>query len=188
MYLLLLLLWIIFNGKITWEIVLIGAVVVGILYAFACRFMGFHIKREIFVYRHPIKILHYLIVLLWEILKANFVTLKTVLSVHKKPEPALISFQVDLKTDIGRTLLANSITLTPGTITVALQDNRYTVHCLDRSMGEGIEDSVFVRLIRSLEDDYIREAGHAHLGGRREKKQVLTVDETPGKDGEQNGN
>lgn len=48
-------------------------------------------------------------------------------------------------------LLANSITLTPGTITVALEDNEYTVHCLDRRFGEGLADSSFVRLLHKIE-------------------------------------
>ena len=45
----------------------------------------------------------------------------------------------------------NSITLTPGTIAVALEDNEYTVHCLDRRFGEGLADSSFVRLLHKIE-------------------------------------
>ena len=48
-------------------------------------------------------------------------------------------------------MLANAITLTPGTITVSLEDNRYTVHCLDESMAEGMNESVFVDYIEKLE-------------------------------------
>ena len=46
---------------------------------------------------------------------------------------------------------ANSITLTPGTITVSLTDNEYTVHCLDKELAEGISSSVFVKLLTKLE-------------------------------------
>ena len=78
-------------------------------------------------------------------------TLKLVASPHIRVQPVIVRFKTDLKTKTARVLLANSITLTPGTITVALQDNEYTVHCLDRRFSEGLSDSVFVRLLHKIE-------------------------------------
>ena len=49
-------------------------------------------------------------------------------------------------------LLANSITLTPGTITVSVEDDRFCVHCLDKELAEGMEDSVFVKLLEEMEE------------------------------------
>ena len=49
--------------------------------------------------------------------------------------------------------LANSITLTPGTITVSLKDDTYEVHCLDKGLSEGIEDSCFVKLLKEMEEE-----------------------------------
>ena len=49
-------------------------------------------------------------------------------------------------------MLANAITLTPGTITVTLEGSEYTVHCLDESMAEGIQDSEFVKYILKFEE------------------------------------
>lgn len=72
-------------------------------------------------------------------------------SPHIRVQPVIVRFKTDLKTKTARVLLANSITLTPGTITVALQDNEYTVHCLDRRFSEGLSDSVFVRLLHKIE-------------------------------------
>ena len=46
MYVLFVLLWIIFNGKFTWEILWIGAIVSALLYWFVCRFMGYSIKKD----------------------------------------------------------------------------------------------------------------------------------------------
>jgi len=48
-------------------------------------------------------------------------------------------------------LLANSITLTPGTITVSLDDDEYTIHCLDASLAEGLENSEFEKALMKLE-------------------------------------
>mgnify|MGYP002513500138 CR=1 FL=1 len=55
------------------------------------------------------------------------------------------------ETAAGRTALANAITLTPGTITVLLEDDVYTVHCLDESLAEGMNESVFVKMIEEIE-------------------------------------
>ena len=62
-----------------------------------------------------------------------------------------MTFRTDLKTDYGKFLLANSITLTPGTITVQVEGDRLTVHCLDKSMLDTSPDGTFQRWIRRLE-------------------------------------
>ena len=66
-------------------------------------------------------------------------------------EPAVVRFKTDLKSAPARIMLANSITLTPGTITVSLTGDEYVVHCLDKSLAEGINSSIFVTLLRRLE-------------------------------------
>ena len=154
MYLLLFLLWVIFNGQLTLEIALFGIVIAGLIYAFMCKFMDYSIYRDLYVFKRFFKIVRYLFVLVWEILKANTAVIRMVLSVHKEPQPEIVTFTVGLKTNVGRALLANSITLTPGTITVALEEDRFIVHCLAKSRAEGIDTSVFVRLITDMEGDY----------------------------------
>ncbi len=61
-------------------------------------------------------------------------------------------FNIPFKTDTARFLLANSITLTPGTITVAVEGDKFIVHCLDKTLAEGIESSVFVKLLKKIEN------------------------------------
>lgn len=50
----------------------------------------------------------------------------------REPEPVLVRFQTGIRTQTGQTVLANSITLTPGTITADLEEGNYIVHSLDR--------------------------------------------------------
>lgn len=154
MYLLLVLLWIIFNGQVTLEIVLFGIVISGLIYLFMCKFMDFSMYMDLYICKRALKIMRYICVLVWEILKANKAVIGLVLSVRRKPDPAIVTFTVDLQTNVGKALLANSITLTPGTITVALEEDKFVVHCLDKSFAEGIDSSVFVRLIADMEGDY----------------------------------
>ena len=59
----------------------------------------------------------------------------------------------DLKSETAKVMLANSITLTPGTITVSLEDDTLLVHCLDKTLSEGMEDSEFVKMLEKLEGE-----------------------------------
>ena len=93
----------------------------------------------------------YFYVLIQEIVKANLCVLKIIISPEIQPEPALVYFGTDLQSELSKVILANSITLTPGTITVSLEDNRFCVHCLDRELAEGMENSVFVELLKKME-------------------------------------
>ena len=151
MYILFFLLWVIFNGQVTLEIVLFGIVIAGAVYAFCCKFLDYSTRKDWIILRKSGYIIAYLGVLIWEIVKANAATLTFIVSPHVRVQPVIVRFKTDLKTKTARVLLANSITLTPGTITVSLQDNVYTVHCLDKQFGEGLSDSTFVWLLHKIE-------------------------------------
>ena len=109
-------------------------------------------KKEWQTVKHFPWLLKYLGVLLVEIIKANFAVIRLILSPKLEPEPILVHFKKPMKKDAHKVLLANSITLTPGTITVSLDDGLYTVHCLDRSMAEGLATSRFVQLLQKMEE------------------------------------
>lgn len=151
MFLLYFILWIIFNGKVTLEICLFGIVIASAVFAFTCKFMDYSIAREKMAIRRVFKMLHYICVLVIEIVKANFAVIHLILSEKEEVEPVLVSFEANMKTTAGKAFLANAITLTPGTITVTLEGSRYLVHCLDESMSEGMDHSVFVELLEDLE-------------------------------------
>ena len=87
---------------------------------------------------------------MWEIHKANLTVVGFILS-KKETKPVLVTFESKLKTDTANVLLSHSITLTPGTITVELKGNTFVVHCLDESLADGIDDSVFVRILKKFE-------------------------------------
>ncbi len=151
MYLLFFLLWIIFNGKITAEIVLFGLVISAAVYRFVCKFMDFSPKKELMYLKKSGYLIQYLFALIKEIVTANFATLRLVCSSSHEVEPVLIQFDMNFKSDTSKFMLANSITLTPGTITVSVEGNTFTVHCLDKSLAQGIETSVFVKLLEKME-------------------------------------
>jgi multicomponent Na+:H+ antiporter subunit E len=82
----------------------------------------------------------YSVWLLREIAVANWQVMKIVMSPRLPIDPAIVRFRTGLTTDLGRTVLANSITLTPGTITVQVSDDEFLVHAL--KVGPGIANHI----------------------------------------------
>lgn len=153
MYVLFLLAWIIFNGNITLEIFIFGVVIAAVMLAFMCKFMDYSLKKELNVYKKSIWFLAYAILLLREIVKANLTIIPKILTVEEEMDPIIVKFRTSLKSDFTRMLLANSITLTPGTITVSLEGDEYTIHCLDTSLAEGLESSDFEKALKKLDGE-----------------------------------
>lgn len=151
MYILFFLIWIIFNGQLTWEIVAVGAVIAGLMYAFICKFLDYKPQTDLLIGKKLFLILYYVVVLVKEIIKANFTVIRMITSSQIEMEPVIVRFKTTLKTTPARILLANSITLTPGTITVFMEEDEFVVHCLDKELAAGINSSVFVDLLERLE-------------------------------------
>lgn len=151
MYFVFLALWIIFNGNFTLEIFLFGLAVAGCMYAFICKFMDFSIQKDIRLWKRSFLIFRYIVILVIEIIKANVTAMKLLFSEKEAVEPVLVHFQTSLKTKAAKVVLANSITLTPGTITVSLEGNDLWVHCLDKSLSEGLSESVFAKELEKIE-------------------------------------
>ena len=151
MFVVLLLIWIIFNGKFNLEILLFGLVIAGAVFAYMSRFMNYGIKRELEFYRRLPGFLHYVFVLVWEILMANLNVCRLILSEKEEIDPAIVEVKSVMKTTTGRAFYANAITLTPGTITVTLDDDTCVVHCLDDTLAQGLVDSRLEQLLHELE-------------------------------------
>lgn len=152
MFLLLFAVWLMLNGRITVEIVSLGLALCAVLYWAAWRLLGFSPRRELSLFRRLPQAIAYLLLLVWNVLVSNVQVMAVILSPRAgRVEPRLVRFQSPVKTSLGEVILANSITLTPGTFTAGLFDGQYCVHALDESFAGGMEDSGFVRAIRNME-------------------------------------
>lgn len=152
MFILLLLIWFIFNGKITVELTVLGIILCACIYLFMCKFMDYSIKQDIAIMEKSLFFLYYIGVLIVEIVKSNLQVMHLVLSDREVAEPVIIEYRTRLKTRIGRVILANSITLTPGTITISLEEDELIIHCLDKTMAEGMDDLIFEELLERMEN------------------------------------
>ena len=151
MFLILFFLWVIFNGKVTTEIVIFGVCIAAAVECFMYRYMDYSPKVTISLFKNLLRIFHYGAVLVKEVVKANLQVISLIFSTKYEVEPQIIHFKSNLKSEAAKVTLANSITLTPGTITISVEEDTFTVLCLDKEFGEGIEDSQFVHLLEEME-------------------------------------
>lgn len=151
MFVVFFMMWVIFNGQWTTEIALLGLFLCAALYLFTWKFMGYGPRQEWSAVKRLPRALAYARTLLVEIFKANIHVMHFILTPKYEVEPELRGFKTKLRYDTARAVLADSITLTPGTITVQVEGDRFLVHCLDKTLGEGLEDSDFERRLLEME-------------------------------------
>ncbi len=149
MFVVLFLLWVVFNGKLNWEIAIFGVVLAGAVYAFSCAFLGYNPKKELAAVKKLPAALRYLCLLVSEIVKSNLALIRIVYSPEIEVKPQLVTFKTPLKGAL-KSVLADCITVTPGTITVHCEEDSLTVHCLDRSFADGIEDTEFQQKLLAM--------------------------------------
>lgn len=160
MFVLLYLIWLILNGRITLEICLIGMPVCGAVFLFMLKFLDYSMEKEKRVYRLIPWCIHYLLNLLVEIFKANLHVLRLVLICPHRIHPVRVWINMPVSSRLGKVLLANSITLTPGTITVECHDDSMLIHCLTEEFSEELETSSFVKLLKQMEGE---SGGNKHV-------------------------
>lgn len=158
MFILYFALWVVLNGRWTTEIGVFGLVFAAVAYAFTWKYMGLSPKVDVSLMMRIPSALRYGMTLLLEIVKANLTVSRIIFSGSEEVRPQLVQFDVDLKKNRHLVALANSITLTPGTITVDLHDNHFLVHALDESMVEGLDDGVFVQQLMQMEKAHMAPA------------------------------
>ena len=102
--------------------------------------------------------LRFLLYLPWLLYQIMLSTLHvTFLALHPKMkdqiDPTIVTFKTKLKTDIAKVALANSITLTPGTITIRIEDQVFYVHAISRKAAAGLPGEMEDRLAKVFERD-----------------------------------
>ena len=151
MFVILLALWLVFAGSVTLTNLLLGALVAGLITLFCTKFMGYSTKRFYRGFSKADEIAVYLLYLLKEIVRENFDVLRFIYR-KGQSKPTLVHFRGEVQSDPLRVLVANSITLTPGTYTVKLEGDEYAVHALDEYFQVDIEYSAFFKMARKVEE------------------------------------
>ncbi len=152
LFLILLLVWLLLTSSLHWQSLATGAVVALILALFLGRTYARLGLPPISLKRIWYFIL-YLAVLLQEIVRANLDVAYRVLHPKLPIKPGIVVIKTELRQDIARTILANSITLTPGTFTLDVIGDTLLIHWID-VRSEDPEETT--RLIGQRFERYLR--------------------------------
>ncbi len=137
LWLTLFIIWVIANGTLAYNTLIAGAVVSAII---ALVFASF--SRVYSVIRWSPKVvfyyLMYLSVFIIELVKANLNVMRLVFSPRIDIKPGIVEIKTELKSPIGRLALANSITLTPGTLVVDIKENSLFIHWINISATDPV--------------------------------------------------
>lgn len=148
-------LWLLISGSFDWQHFVTGIVLMGILTLFWTQMTVGEMERTRFNW-HQVKLfIRYIFFLSLEILKANFSVAYIVLSPKMPISPGLIVLNYNLKRDLSRVLYANSITMTPGTITVDLEDDRLLVHGMTKHHAFGVRNWYLYDIMKDLEESAV---------------------------------
>ena len=95
----------------------------------------------------------YLFIFIWECIKANFDVAYRVLHPKMPIRPGIVRVPLNLKSPFARTMLANSITMTPGTITVDIVDDNMYVHWIYITSEDPVE---YTKKVSGRFENYIK--------------------------------
>lgn len=140
--------WILLNDRLTLEVFISGGVVavaVGLIFCYSCDiFEDLKLNPKAIWYWFL-----YIFVFLRELVISNFDVARRVISPRLPINPGIIEVKTKLKSKLGRMILTNSITLTPGTFTVELIGDRIFIHWIDVK-SENIEEDTNM-IVRKFE-------------------------------------
>lgn len=132
-------LWLTLSGHYTLSgenHILIGLAVLSIASAVGLTMRMRILDRETVPLSRTAQLMNYWSWLGREIVAANLAVLRLIMKPEIEVEPRLVRVPVDLRSGLGRCVFANSITLTPGTVTVDVEEDGFLVHALDGSFTD----------------------------------------------------
>lgn len=142
--------WLSNSGHYTPLLLSLGGVSIVLSVFLSWRLGG--IDRESSPYVRIFGFLGYLPWLVWEILKANFSVIKACLKADLDISPALVKVKTTCRSDLAKVTFANSITLTPGTVTIEIEGDKLLVHALyEADAGPGAFDEMDRRSRRAMD-------------------------------------
>jgi len=98
------------------------------------------------------RFVHYVAWLTWQIVLSNIAVFKLAFGPRAALQPQIVRYKTALKSDFEKFLLANSITLTPGTVTIKILGDTFYIHAIDDGSAAGLNGEMDRRIARIFED------------------------------------
>ncbi len=140
LFITLMIFWLLLNSSLSLEVFVIGAgvsILISLMFCSKCD-----IFNEISLTPKAIyATLMFIFVFLGALIKANLSITKRVLSPSLPINPGIVKVKTKLTSKVGRMVLANAITLTPGTFTLEIDGEDFFIHWVDVKSGETEENT-----------------------------------------------
>jgi len=149
LFVILLSLWLLMSGHYTFLITSLGVI--------SCLFCVYLAKRANLIDDEGLplfflpRLLNYLLWLFKEIFNSNIGTAKAIITGDINPEIFIVKSSQN--TDVAKVTYANSITLTPGTVTIQINKDKFEVHALNSDFGNDVRSNVMDKKVKWLEGD-----------------------------------
>lgn len=121
--------WMLLTDRFYWQNLIAGALVSLITTLIFSRYFKIDARKLANPGRY-FWLVVYILYFIWECIKANFDVAYRVLRPSMPVRPGIVKVKLTLKRELARTILANSITMTPGTISVDIIGDTLYVHCI----------------------------------------------------------
>jgi len=151
-FILSLILWLLLTFRLTVPNIITGSVAALICSLIFSKYYFSNVHKFLQPHRYFWFII-YLVVFIWACIKANFDVAFRVLHPAMPIRPGIVRVKTSLKSEFARTLLANSITMTPGTITVDIIDDFFYIHWIYISSED---PEVYTKIIIGKFENYIK--------------------------------
>lgn len=143
-------LWLLFSGLFA-PLLLAFGVFSSLLVTWMAMRMGLLTPEPGAAWLGPLRCLAYLPWIAWQVAKSNFDVALRILLPSRGISPQVIRVPSTQVSDLARTLYANSITLTPGTISIDVSSDTITVHALSREGADELADGEMGERVSALE-------------------------------------
>lgn len=121
--------WLLLTWTLQWQSLVIGGII-SIMTGLLFGNLAITTPSKVFQPQRWFWAILYIPMFTWEMAKANFDVAYRVLHPKMPIEPGIVRVKTKLKSEMGRTFLANSITLTPGTFTIDINEDVLYIHCI----------------------------------------------------------
>jgi len=145
--------WVAVSGSLQWPQLVVGLAAAAFVTYFNRDLLITIQDRPPVSFKTIVWLVGYFFKLLLDIVKANFQVAWLVLHPKMPIEPNMVELEVDIDRIASRVLLANSITLTPGTLTVLSDEKKYLVHALTINSGEALKQWPIIERLKQMEAD-----------------------------------
>ncbi len=146
-------LWLLLSGKYDWFHITLGVVSALIVTLVQLRINKYLYYQKKIAQEHSLswsRLIFYIPWLIWQIILASLQVAYVVLHPRMPINPSLLKFKTKLPNITARVILGNSITLTPGTLTINIADDEFLVHALMDASHSGIVDGSLPKQVAKL--------------------------------------